>query len=229
MQRSQSSFASRNQFLSRDVLPKDVTERKAALEQRINLSQQVGNRIFICRQALLEKRTKSQEKIKLIESQGQENTQAIRNKIKKLEEQIQLEKIALKDKQFEIQQEIENEHWEMHLEEQKTQLEIQYLEKHPKLKSQLEIDKLKKELEQLKSVNNPRTTGHDCPVCHSKPLECHGCLTCDNWVCQDCKGQVDHCPQCRQDLGELPLRRNRAVERIIFKGEKKYNTPNVRL
>ena len=209
--------------------------RKKAIEDRIKVFEEVKAKIANCRRTLQEKKTRSQQKVNGIKSQGQVDKLAfqseinhIKEQIQRLEEQRQFKQAAMQDKELETEQEIETEVWHLQSEEQKIELEIQQLQSHPKLKSQSEIDELKQELNRLESEPMPRTTSnarqsnnddHDCPVCSNRPVECHGCQTCDNWVCQDCKGSLTNCPHCREDLTQKPLRRNRALERVILRGE----------
>ncbi len=55
----------------------------------------------------------------------------------------------------------------------------------------------------------------ECPICNEIPDEYYCCDKCANWVCQKCKNKIDKCPFCNQNLIELPLRRNKALERLI--------------
>ena len=211
----------------KDELPQDLTLRKEAITDRIKVTEEVNKKIAKCKKDLQEKKARNKQIVDQIRAQGKVATQAIQHEINILDEQIQLKRRNLKDKQTEIQQEIETKTWDLQSDEQKIELEIQRLQRHPKLKSQSEVKALKQEFEQLKLVPIPRSSSnleqsthneHNCPVCSNKPKECHGCLNCDNWVCQDCKEQINYCPHCREDLTQNCLKRNRAVERIITQG-----------
>ena len=182
-------------------MPQDITLRKEAIADRIKVAEEVNKKISKCKRALQDKKTRNQQIIDQIRAQGNVDTQAINHELQDLEEQrkiieeqIELKRRVLKDKESEIQQDIETKQWDLQSDEEKLELEIQRLQRHPKLKSQSEIETLKHELEQLNLVPLPRSSSnleqsthneHNCPVCSNKPRECHGCLNCDHWVCQE--------------------------------------------
>ena len=63
--------------------------------------------------------------------------------------------------------------------------------------------------------------GHDedtsnCPICmnSARGKQIFECDKCGNWMCRDCKSQVNVCPSCRIDLRSCPMRRSRALERL---------------
>ncbi len=237
MKRSRASTSLRNDSSTtiKDDLPQDFNLRKEAIENRIKVSEDINSKILKCKKSMQEKKARNQQKIDQIRCQGNVDTNSIENEIisleeqkQRIEDQIQQKRNVLTDKKKEIQHEIDAKQWEMELDNQKMELEIQGLERHPKLKSQSEIEELKRELEKMilapiprpvSNFKNQRDNDHNCPVCSNKPKECHGCVTCDNWVCQGCMAQIEHCPHCREDLTQKPLKRYKAVERIIIRGE----------
>ena len=55
-----------------------------------------------------------------------------------------------------------------------------------------------------------------CPLCFERPQhQVYSCVECDYWLCVECKNRIRDCPQCRTSLRENPMRRNRAVEKIL--------------
>ena len=234
MRRSQSASTQRNEPLVEDQLPQDITLRKEAIQKRIKSAEEINNKISNCRRTLQEQLNQSQRKINGITNQGEVHRNALQQEIAFLEEQrnaideqIELKKSVLQSKPLQMQQDIAGEQWEMELEKQKINLEINGLQKHPKYMSAMQINELRHEFEQLKlipisrsdpNLQQPTTDNQNCPICFNKPRECHECNICNNWVCQDCKGHLTQCPQCRADLGPNPLRRNKALEESYYQG-----------
>ena len=84
-------------------------------------------------------------------------------------------------------------------------VEIQHFEKHPKHRSQIELQILQEILDNMdlrfdgtQAVNALAVCEEDCHVCYETAKECHTCQTCNNWVCQNCKQKLRTCPTCRE-------------------------------
>lgn len=54
-----------------------------------------------------------------------------------------------------------------------------------------------------------------CFICYHKPDSVYVCQSCDDWICGVCLSKLNDCPHCRQDLKMMPMRRCKALERVI--------------
>lgn len=79
----------------------------------------------------------------------------------------------------------------------------------------------KRRLTALETDDSKRVTveksNMECIICFDMPQEeVWSCSGCDNIICNTCLPRLSaQCPTCRVDLVEKPVRRNRAVERIL--------------
>ena len=145
-------------------------------------------------------------------------TSDLKVEIQQLQEIIDSKKIQLRAKKQEMERQIKTEEMQLLSEQQWKELE-----RNPKYKTQIQINQLRRELEQLSfgtgsNDNSRKETESNCSICFEKPNECWGCQECDNWVCQQCKIILENCPHCREDFKNRPMKRYRAVERILLRG-----------
>ena len=115
--------------------------------------------------------------------------------------------------------------WENEMKKaEKIQNRIEKLKSDPDFRTQDQIRELKQNvkevedmIESFKKINiEVKSENNQCPVCCETPDSVFSCENCNNWICGNCKDQVENCPQCREDLNERPLRRNKALEQHLL-------------
>ena len=150
----------------------------------------------------LQKATEMNEKIKAKE----DDIRALQNDLESLQRRVEAKKDEITE----------------------TEAEKTKLMQSPDYKSESEILKMTQDLLEIKSNGTlhesiepsappaPEDETSLCSICFEKPHnQVFSCIQCDYWVCDGCKTQLQTCPQCRIELAQNPMRRNRAVERIL--------------
>ena len=109
---------------------------------------------------------------------------------------------------------------------EETQIKIEDLKSEPNYRTPNDIEKMKKELKEtekiISAVRNVETKPDEvnkgqCAICYQDPDTVFGCQICDNWICGGCLSKLKVCPHCREDLGKVPMTRNKTLERFLRK------------
>ena len=90
----------------------------------------------------------------------------------------------------------------------RTDLQIQRQEREVKV-----AKKVLRSFEKVISHSKPyEVYRNPCLVCSQCPGQVFDCGKCNNWICGQCASSELNCPICHQDLEEMPMERNKALE-----------------